>query len=469
MAKNKNRKWLIIGLVVVLGALAAAAYMKGKSKPKGEQVYMEKVNKRTISETVSASGKIFPETEIKISSDVSGEIVELYIEEGDSVQAGALLAKIDPDAYQSAVERGEASLNSAKSQLAISRSNIETSRAQMEQVVVQLENAKKMHERNLQLLNEGVISQVEVENSESSLRQFEANYRSAQSSLKSSEQNSNASGFAVKSSEAGLRELRTSLNRTTIKAPTNGIISALSVEQGERVVGTIQMTGTEMMRISNFNSMEVRVDVSENDILKVSEGDRVEIEVDAYLERKFVGFVTQIANAASNSGNSATLNTDQVTNFIVKIRIDPTSYSDLTVKGINPFRPGMSASVDIYTDERKGALSVPIQSVTTRDLNKDGDEKKKSKDKEEEEKEDVASKDDKKKEDLKEVVFVVKQDTAHMVEVKTGIQDDEYIIITDGLSEDDEVITGPYSAVSKKLKDGMRVIEKETKSTSKSK
>jgi HlyD family secretion protein len=465
--KKKNNKWLLIGLIVVVAALVVMAVLKGKSKPKGEAVFMEKVEKRTISETVSASGKVFPETEVKISSDVSGEIVELYVEEGDSVNAGALLAKIDPDAYQSAVERGEAGMNSAKSQLAISRSNIEASRAQLEQIGVQLDNAKKIHERNMKLLKDGVISQADVETSESTLLQFEANYRSAQSSLKSSQQNANASEFAVKSSEASLRELKTSLNRTTIKAPTNGIISALSVEQGERVVGTIQMTGTEMMRISNFNSMEVRVDVSENDILKVSDGDKVEIEVDAYLDRKFIGRVTQIANAASNSGSSQSLNTDQVTNFVVKIRIDPTSYADLTQKGINPFRPGMSASVDIFTDEREGALSVPIQSVTTRDPNADKDEEE-----EKDEEEGADSKSDKKKDEkveLKEVVFVVKQDTAHMVEVKTDIQDDEYIIIVDGLKEDDVVVTGPYSAVSKKLKDGILVREKEIIKSTKNK
>ena len=449
--KKKKKNWLLWALLLIVALLIVVVYFKGQGKPKGESVNIEKVELRDISEKVSASGKIFPETEVKISSDVSGEIVELYVKEGDSVSVGTLLAKIDPDAYQSAVERGEASLNSAKSQLAISKSNIETSKAQKEQILAQLDNARKVHERNEKLLNDGVISEADFENSEASLLQLEANYRASVSSMKSSQQNAKAAEFAVKSSAASLKELKTSLNRTTIKAPTNGIVSALSVEQGERVVGTIQMSGTEMMRISNFNSMEVRVDVSENDILKVAQRDEVDIEVDAYLERKFKGIVTEIANAASNAGAGNMLNTDQVTNFIVKIRIDPESYKDLSAQGIYPFRPGMSASVDIYTENKKDVLSVPIQAVTTRtkeQLEKDKKDKDEKKDKNEEE-------------ELIEVVFVSEADTAKVRKVKTGIQDDEYIVVTDGLSQDELVIVGPYSAVSKKLEDGMSVIDKD--------
>ncbi|MFT4533097.1 MAG: HlyD family secretion protein [Saprospiraceae bacterium] len=447
--KKKSNKWLIIGLIAVIGAMVAAAIFKGKSKPKGIEITVEKVEKRTIKETVSASGKIFPETEVKISSDVSGEIVELYVEEGDSVYTGQLLAKIDPDAYFSAVERGQAGLNSAKSTLANTKASIENSRAQKEQIVAQLENARTINNRNEKLLADGVISQVDYETSQTNVRQLEANLRSARASIKSSEKSAEGAGFQVKSSAASLKELKTNLSRTSIKSPTNGIVSSLSVEQGERVVGTIQMTGTEMMRVANLNSMEVQVDVSENDILRVSLNDEVDIEVDAYLDEKFKGVVTEIANSASNiSSGGVSLNTDQVTNFIVKIRIDPASYRKmLTESKKYPFRPGMSASVDIFTNEENDILTVPIQCVTVREKDEDDDDKKKDRD----------------DEDLIEIVFVMSGDTVRMAEVITGIQDDEYIQILSGIEIDEDVVTGPYSAVSKKLKEGKTVRIKEDK------
>jgi HlyD family secretion protein len=447
--KKKSNKWLIIGLIAIIGVMIAVAIFKGKSKPKGIEITAEKVEKRTIKETVSASGKIFPETEVKISSDVSGEIVELYVEEGDSVYTGQLLAKIDPDAYFSAVERGEAGLNSAKSTLANTKASIENSRAQKEQIVAQLENARTINNRNKKLFKDGAISQVDYETSQTNVRQLEANLRSAEASIKSSEKSAEGAGFQVKSSAASLKELKTNLSRTSIKSPTNGIVSSLSVEQGERVVGTAQMTGTEMMRVANLNSMEVQVDVSENDILRVSLNDQVDIEVDAYLDEKFKGTVTEIANSASNiSSSGVSLNTDQVTNFIVKIRIDPASYkSMLTEAKKYPFRPGMSASVDIFTNEENDIPTVPIQCVTVREKDEDDDKKKKDKD----------------EEDLIEVVFVMSGDTVKMVEVTTGIQDDEFIQILSGLEVDEDVVTGPYSAVSKKLKDGKTVRIKEDK------
>lgn len=447
--KKKSNKWLIIGLIVIIAAMIAAAVFKGKSKPKGIEVTSEIVEKRTIKETVSASGKIFPETEVKISSDVSGEIVELYIEEGDSVYTGQLLAKIDPEAYFSAVERGEAGLNSAKSTLANSKASIESSRAQKEQIVAQLENARTINNRNKKLLDDGVISQVDYETSQTNVRQLEANLRAADASIKSAEKSAEGAGFQVKSSAAGLKELKTNLSRTSIKSPTAGIVSSLSVEQGERVVGTIQMTGTEMMRVANLSSMEVQVDVSENDILRVNLNDEVDIEVDAYLDKKFKGTVTEIANSASNiTSGGVSLNTDQVTNFIVKIRIDPASYkSMLSASKKYPFRPGMSASVDIFTNEENDIITVPIQCVTVREKEEDEDSKKKDKD----------------EEDLIEVVFVMSGDSVKMAEVTTGIQDDEYIQILSGIEMDDEVITGPYSAVSKKLKEGKTVRIKEDK------
>lgn len=451
MAKRKKNNTLIILLLIVVGALIGLAMWKSNSKPKGEKVTVEKTEKRTIKEMVAASGKVFPQTEVKISSDVSGEIVELYVEEGDSVVVGQLLAKIDPDAYQSQVERGVAGVNSAKAQLANSKSQIEQLKAQKENIEAQLINAREIHKRNEKLKADGVVSAADFDASLSSMRALEANLRSADANIKAAQESAKAAAFSVQSSEATLKELRTSLRRTTIYSPTNGIISKLNVEQGERVVGTIQMTGTEMMRIANLNAMEVRVDVSENDIPRVTFGDRVEIEVDAYLNRKFIGNVTQIANSATGTGTTQALTSDQVTNFEVRISIDPSSYKDLVnPKKPYPFRPGMSASVEINTEVVEDALSVPIQAVTTRESEEAKKRKRLSQNKDKE--------DDNDADDLKEVVFVATAaDTVKMVEVSSGIQDDTYIQILTGLNEGDEIVIGPYSAVSRKLKEGAKV------------
>ena len=446
--KQKSRKWLVPVLIIGIGALIAAAYFKGQGKPRGIEVTVEEADNRTILEKVTASGKIFPETEVKISSDVSGEIVELYVQEGDSVYTGQVLAKIDPDTYESTVERGRASVNSAKANKAASATQIESSKAQIQQIQAQLTNAKTVHDRNVKLLSEGVISQVEFDQSLSALQGLVANMRASEATLESAKKNVEGASYSVQSAESTLREMRTSLSRTIIKSPTNGIVSSLSVEQGERVVGTIQMAGTEMMRIANLSAMEVQVDVSENDILRVSLNDKVDIEVDAYLDRKFSGHVTEIANSASNIGGAASLNTDQVTNFVVKVRVDSESYKDLL--GPNkryPFRPGMSASVDIKTETMDDVLAIPIQAVTVREKEDDKDNKKKK-----------AANDE-----LEEVVFVMEADTVRMVNVTTGIQDDEYILVTSGLEKGEVVVTGPYSAISKKLDQGDAVRVKEEK------
>ena len=446
--KQKSRKWLVPVLIIGIGALIAAAYFKGQGKPRGIEVTVEEADNRTILEKVTASGKIFPETEVKISSDVSGEIVELYVQEGDSVYTGQVLAKIDPDTYESTVERGRASVNSAKANKAASATQIESSKAQIQQIQAQLTNAKTVHDRNVKLLSEGVISQVEFDQSLSALQGLVANMRASEATLESAKKNVEGASYSVQSAEATLREMRTSLSRTIIKSPTNGIVSSLSVEQGERVVGTIQMAGTEMMRIANLSAMEVQVDVSENDILRVSLNDKVDIEVDAYLDRKFSGHVTEIANSASNIGGAASLNTDQVTNFVVKVRVDSESYKDLL--GPNkryPFRPGMSASVDIKTETMDDVLAIPIQAVTVREKEDDKDNKKKK-----------AANDE-----LEEVVFVMEADTVRMVNVTTGIQDDEYILVTSGLENGEVIVTGPYSAISKKLDQGDAVRVKEEK------
>lgn len=451
MAKRGKRFWFFIILLLLVAAIAAFAFYKKSTKPKGIAVDFDEVIKRTIDEKVSASGRIFPEKEIKISSDVSGEIVELYVMEGDSVKAGQLLAKIDPESYVSTVQRGKAALSGAKSQMAVSKSQKEASIAQKEQIVVQLKNAKSILARNDQLLKDGIISKADYDLSTSNVENLEANIRSAEASIRSAEESIKGAQYNVESAEATLKEFQTNLGRTTIKAPQSGIVSSLSVEQGERVVGTIQMTGTEMMRIANLNTMEVQVDVSENDIVRVELGDQVDIEVDAYLGKKFQGQVTEIANSAANIASAGmTLTTDQVTNFIVKIRVDSDSYKALSTSTQKyPFRPGMSASVDIYTNQAKDVISVPIQAVSAREKETDK--------KEEAEEYQKAKSDD----DFMEVVFTVGTDTVSLTEVTTGLQDDEYIQILSGLSEGQKIVKGPYAAVSSKLEDGSEIHEKE--------
>lgn len=433
--KRNNRLFWILGVLIVL--LIGALVWKNQGRAKGEKVVVEEVAERTIVEKVTASGKVFPQTEVKISSDVSGEIVELLVAEGDSVVEGQLLARIDPDAFESQVERGVAGVNSAKAQLANARSQTEQFRAQKEQVTAQLINAKEIYERNKKLHQEGVISELDLQQSQSNYEALVANDRAAVANIKAAEQNARAAQFSVQSSEASLKELRTSLRRTDIFAPMSGIISRLSVEAGERVVGTIQMTGTEMMRIANLNAMEVRVEVSENDLPRVSIGDEVEIEVDAYLKRTFQGKVTQIANSAVNAVAAASLTSDQVTNFEVRINISAGSYEDLVSSGNPyPFRPGMSASVDILTEEAKGVTAVPIQAVTTREREEDEDSS---------------------VDDLLEVVFVHQGDTVKQVEVRTGVQDDSYIQVLSGVEKGQQVVVAPYAAISRKLESGKEV------------
>ncbi len=453
MAKAKRN---YRGLFVLLGLVIIAAilfFVTRNQRKDVEEVEMETVEKRSITETVSASGKIFPEIEVPISSDVSGEVVELYVEEGDSVKMDELLARIDADAFQSAVERGEAGVNNAKAQLANAKAGVERNKAlavqaeaQIEQIEAQLENARIVHQRNEKLIKEKVISEADFDASLSNLKALEANLRSAKANLssakanlESAKQTVRAAEFTVKSSQASLKELQTSLRRTSLYAPMDGIVSKLNVEEGERVVGTIQMTGTELMRIADLSRMETKVEVNENEILRVSLNDEVEIEVDAYLDRKFKGRVKQIANSANETAGVASLTSDQVTNFIVTISIEPDSYKDLiTEKKPFPFRPGMSAAVEIITTTEKDVISVPIQAVTTRDLDES-----------------------EKEEDLREVVFVVKNDTVDMVEVKTGIQDNYYIHIVEGLEGTETIVSGPYSSVARNLEEGKKVEKKE--------
>lgn len=448
---NKSNKWLYIGIgaIVLVGLLGIAKSMTTK---KGEKVYTTKVEKRTIQETVLASGKIFPRTEVKISSDVSGEVIDLYVKEGDTVHVGQVLAKINQDAYVSAVERGRASVNSAKAQEANARAQAEGARArkiqaeaQLEQVQVQMKNAKSILDRNKQLFKKGVISQADFDAAETAFSSASANYKSAQAAVASAEASFNsaqesirAAGFSINNAQAGLKELNTSLNRTTIKAPMDGILSKLSVEKGERVVGTIQMAGTEMMRISDFSVMEAQVEVSETNVLQLSVGDKANIEIDAYPDRKFKGTISEIGSSASNL-NVISINSDQVTNFKVKIVVELDSYRKFIKPGKPfPLRPGMSASVDIFTKKAEGVPAVLLSAVSPRD--REGA-----------------------KGEIDLVVFEISGDTVSQKVVTTGIQDDEYIEIKSGLEVGAEVVKGPSKTVSLKLKNGSKVAIKDEK------
>ena len=455
--KSSRLIFILLGIVALIGA---GIWWSSSNKPKGEKVQTEKVAKRTIYETVSASGKIFPEVEVKISSDVSGEVVELLVQEGDTVKKGQLLCRVNPEAYISTVERGEAGVNSARAQADQSRSQIESTRSRSTQARAQLENAKTILDRQKTLFSDGVISKAELDNAAVTYHVAEASFSAAEADIKSIEQGSRAADYSIKSANAQLKELRTNLKRTSIYAPTSGIISKLNVKKGERVLGTIQMSGTEILRIADFSSMEVQVDVSENDVPRVNVGDQVDIDIDAFIGRKFKGKVYQIANTANNTTTATgavNLNSDQVTNFVVKIRIDPSSYSDLISKNKkHPFRPGMSASVEIFTKSVENTLSVSIQGVTTRDREEvkkvDEDDEFKLKRSEKE----TAPK----TKDIKEVVFVCSGDTLKMVEVKTGIQDDSFIQL-EGLQEGEEIVIGPYDAVSRKLKSGDKFVRED--------
>ena len=465
--KRNNRLVWILGGVIVL--LMAIAYFTQKGKKVGEKVAIEKATKRTIMETVSASGRIFPEKEIKISSDVSGEVTEVLVKEGDSVRAGQLLVRVNAEIYKDQVTRGEAGVSASKAQYANALSNVEGTKArqlqiaaQREQTQAQLENNRLAFKRNDQLHRDGVISDAEFETTQGQLRQTEAGLKavdaqiqSALSDVNSSQKTAEASQYQLRSSEASLKELRTNLNKTSIYAPASGVVSKLNIEKGERVVGTAQMSGTEIMRIANLSAMEVQCDVSENDILRVAIGNEVDIEVDAFSGRKFKGRVSEIANTASNATTASgqvNLTTDQVTNFVVKIRIEAESYADLMRGGRPPFRPGMSASIDIHTNIVNDAVSIPIQSVTTRELDS---ELKKVK---AEENKGLAENAKKTSiEPLKELVFVISGDTVKQVEVKTGIQNTQYIQIISGLKGDEEVVAAPYAMISKKLKSGMKI------------
>lgn len=397
---------VILAVVVVLMIVGIAGKKMGwYGESKSVEVETDFAHLRTIVETVSASGKIQPEKEVKLAPEVSGEIVELPVVEGQKVMRGELLVKINPDLVEAAVDRSQAALNTSKA-------NLNSSKAQFIE-------AERNFNRNKPLYDQGVISTANWD-------QIQRAFDVARLQVESAE-------FQVISAQATLKEARDNLGRTAIYAPDSGTISALHVELGERVVGTIQMQGTELMRIADLNNMEVVVEVNESDIVRVSIGDTANIEVDAYLDKKFKGVVTEMASSA----NLANLSADQVTNYEVKIRILRESYQDLEKNGNSPFRPGMTATVDIITEVAKDILTVPIQAVTTRaDTSSEATR--------------LSNRYNETAERF-EVVFVFMEGKARVSAVKTGIQDDRYIQILRGLSDSTEIITGPYRTVSQDL------------------
>lgn len=440
MFTKKKIIWILIIVVVVALIGGIIAKKKGLiGKPEETKIATEKVTKRTIVEVVSANGKIAPEKEVKLSPDVSGEIIELYIKEGDLIKAGQLLAKINPEIYLSNYDRTVAALNS-------SQANLANSKAQLAQINSQFINAKSSFERNEKLHTQKTISDAEYETSK-------ANFEVAQAQVEAGQESIKAAAFNVKNAEAGVKESKENLSKTSIYAPVEGTISKLNIEKGERVAGASQFgSGTEILRIANLLTMEVKVSVNENDIVRVKLSDTAFVEVDAYQNRKFKGIVTEISTSANTVGVSA----DQVTNFDVKIRILLDSYKDLIKAdkpNDSPFRPGMSATVDIQTKSVVNVLTLPIQAVTTRaDTTKAAP---KMEEKEQPEQDNAKTK--KKIEVVQEYVFLYDNGVAKMQKVKTGIQDNSYIQITEGLKEGQEIITAPYRAVSKKLKEGDKV------------
>ena len=441
--------WWIIGiLVVVIIALVVLKKSGAIGKEEGIKVATEKITKRTIIETVSASGKVYPEDERKVSSDVSGEVVEMYVEEGDSVRKGQILARVFADVLTSARDRASSVVNQQQAQVGNTEASLEAFEARLNQ-------AKLNYDRQKKLFDDKVISRSEFETAESQ-------YLTARADLNAARQTIRSGKASVQSAQASLTEANKNLSRTSVVSPMNGIVSLLAVKKGERVSGNSFSLGTEIMRVADMNRIEVRVDVGENDIPKVKIGDSAIVEVDAYNDRKFKGVVTKISSSSTSASSIATSASD-VTNYKVYILIDAASYADLIdpAKSKNlPFRPGMSASADIMTTKHENIIAVPILAVTTRDKNekesktkaKEADDKKKAQGQE------VATDNAVMTDDMEEVVFIVLADgTVKKVPIRTNIQDNEYIEVMSGIKEGDMVISAPYNTISKILKDGLKV------------
>jgi HlyD family secretion protein len=451
---SKTLKWIIGILVVVVITMIVLKKCGVVGKEEGIKVTIEKVEKRTIIETVNASGKVYPEIEVKVSPDISGEIVELNVAEGDSVRKGQVLARIYADIYSSQRDQAAAVVTQSEAQ-------VQNSRAQLGALKATLEQAEQTYKRQKQLLDEKVISRAEFEQADQAVKTARSQYNAAVEGIRGTQ-------ASVQSARAQLSRANKDVGRATLVAPMDGVVSLLAVKKGERVVGTAQMAGTEMLRVADMNVMEVKVNVGENDIPKVHLDDSALVTVDAYSNRKFKGLVTKIASSNTTAAGSQVTGSADVTNYEVHIRLLAESYSDLmdNTKGkAFPFRPGMNASADIQTKTHSNVLAVPINAVTTRDKNSDKARSKKPSGEENEGDINSNTTPPANDADIDEVVFVLQPDkiTVKKVKVKTDIQDINYIEIIDGLRAGEEVVTGPYNVVSKTLKDGdkVKVVPKE--------
>lgn len=414
MMNNKLIKILAVVLALLIIVLVVAKNKGWLDKRNEIHVAVQPIAYRTITEKVGTNGKIYPVKEVKLSVEISGEVTQILVAEGDSVNKGDLLLVLNPSTYNSSVSRADAAYNQSLSSLSSAQARNSTAKAQY--IIIE-----KDYKRKQELLQNNVISQAEFE-------AIESQYYSALGEKEAASLNVQAAQYAIESAKATLNESREILSKTKLYAPMSGIVSKLNVELGEKVVGTAQMSGTELITIANLNQMELLVDVGENDVLRIHTGDTAEIEVDAYANQKFVGIVSDIAYTSNQSLDQ------QITKFQVKILILPSSYQHLIKPkegNSYPFRPGLSATADILTNRKENILTVPIQSVTKRE-----DENGKNK---------------------RQVIYVVDNNYTKEIVVKTGLQDNEYIEIVSGADAKLEVISAPFKAISKELNDSVLV------------
>ena len=430
MARLSRRKLYILIAVALIVVIGVIAVVMSRKREKPIEVTTEKAVRKTITQLVTATGKIQPEIEVKIAPEVSGEIVEIPVKEGQLVRKGQLLLRIKPDSYRAQVESQQASYNSARS--ASSRNRAE------------LEKAETDYKRAQSLFERGLIS-------ESERRSAQTNYDAARAGLASSQ-------FEIQRAAGAVTQIREALSKTIIYAPSDGTISALASRVGERVVGTSQFAGTEVMRIADLDHMEARVNVNENDVVNVKAGDKVRVSVDAYPDRTIDGVVREIASTAltRNAGSQ-----EEVTNFEVKISIP-----DRSIR----LRPGMSATADIETATVQNVVAVPIQSVTVRSTDSELSPEEREKQTKAESVDNVTNErvEKQKERDLRQklqrVVFVKSGETVRMQKVETGISDNSHIEIRNGIKPGDDVVSGSYTAISRRLKDKAKVAVEKKKS-----